>query len=822
VKNLAELIIAQSRALAGKYRRYFNETVGQDNITIWTWPDLIREVGAAVGPRPTTLLTPLQQSLLVREACLSTRSQLRHFGPIATTRGFWSGMDKFISQLRQNKQSITETIGDPDKAADLEIILNRYEELLATAGSTDLAGRYERLTAAIRATATTVELLPGITELCVVGLAGPNGVQSELLEVLAIHGLTYRHQTSLIQPSRPQQLQLLTAAEPYGEVRAVADRVVALLSAGVSLRDIAVIYPSEQYLDLLRKEFRRRTIALRASTIIRLSAIPLIRRLLTDFGGQPGMATLPDHYANFADYLAQDAAYKRWQSELTEGSAEEIRRLAARELRAVESLLELADQAGAALEGIYGDRTFSARKYAEILSLAAAQTNIWQEPYPGPGLRCVPLGGEASALLARHLFVVGLSQEVLGARRPGWLPELASSPEPTAVLDLLLTEGPQTAVLSVAQADTAGKLNLRPLYFQTLRERWSPPEDQISYYRPSAESVEQRAETELLTRKLAVELARVSSQVTPWDGDLGSVIERIYANIERREFTVSNLESYLNCPFSFYAQNLLKLRSIDVELGEVQAVDEGSLIHAVLSDFFTQVDFPLTTVKQPQYQQLLDRLLAEAINRQRAEYPTILPGAWEISHLRLANFLATVLREELTAAEESDFVPVKVEEPITPLTIETAYGEVTLRGRIDRIDSDGAGAWRLIDYKGGEVKQKEIADYKRIQLAIYAEAWRRKLVENGAELTALEVCYFSYRKGKRTIYRPKSLDGAEAWLQGALQVAQTAVEGILAGNFLPQPPSADNCKWCGFADLCRESGGLQHKKFAVKGGSASV
>src|SRR5690606_2330545 len=119
------------------------------------------------------------------------------------------------------------------------------EELLATTGLTDLAGRYEQLTSALRAAVTTVELLPGVTELCVVGLAEPNGVQRELLEALAERGLTYSHRLSLLPPSRPQQLQLLTAAEPYGEIRAVADRVVGLLSAGASVNDIAVVYPSE-------------------------------------------------------------------------------------------------------------------------------------------------------------------------------------------------------------------------------------------------------------------------------------------------------------------------------------------------------------------------------------------------------------------------------------------------------------------------------------------------------------------------------------------------------------------------------------------------
>lgn len=818
---MAQLIIAQSRALAGKYRRYFAEAAGERDLTIWTWPDLLREIGTLVGPPPTTLLTPLQQLLLVREACLSTRSELRRFGSIAETRGFWSGLNRFISQLRQNRRSICEVVGDLDKVADLQIIVHRYEELLATTGLTDLAGRYEQLTSALRAAVTTVELLPGVTELCVVGLAEPNGVQRELLEALAERGLTYSHRLSLLPPSRPQQLQLLTAAEPYGEIRAVADRVVGLLSAGASVNDIAVVYPSEQYLSLVQKEFERRDIPVRASLTKKLAAIPLIRDLLSGYAERAGKATFAEHRLNLAAYLEQHGADKLWPSELSDDSTEEVRRLAARELRAVESLLELADQAGTALQAIYGERSFSAREYAGILGLAARQTEIWLEPYPGPGLRCVCLT-EASDLLARHLFAVGISQEVLRPKRPGWLPELGSSPEPAAALDLLLTEGPETAVLSFSQADTGGKLNLRPLYFQTLCERWSPQEIRIPYYRPGRERGDHSGSAEPHARKLAVVLARRSNRITPFDGDLGAVIECVSAEIERHEFSVSKLESYLNCPFSFYAEHLLQLRAADAELGELQAVDEGSLIHAILRDFYRQVDLPLTPAKQSAYQQLLDKLLLEAIGRQRLECPAIKPGAWEIAYLRLAKFLAAVLQEELRAVEASALLPVKMEEAITPLTIATAFGEVTFRGRIDRIDCDGAGTWRLIDYKGSEVKLKEIAEYKRIQLALYAEAWRRRLLESGEELTALEICYYSYRTGKRTIYRPKSLADAEAWLEGAQQVARAAVEGILSGHFWPQPQSDKSCNRCCFADLCRAKGGFRHKEIAVKGGSTSV
>ncbi len=90
------------------------------------------------------------------------------------------------------------------------------------------------------------------------------------------------------------------------------------------------------------------------------------------------------------------------------------------------------------------------------------------------------------------------------------------------------------------------------------------------------------------------------------------------------------------------------------------------------------------------------------------------------------------LREHFLASEWADRQPFRVEEPF-----EVTIGQAVVRGRMDAIfkrplpdSGDGAGEgpgyeWIIVDWKTGQVPCGKELDDAVVQLAVYAEAWRR-------------------------------------------------------------------------------------------------
>ncbi|MBO8127176.1 MAG: PD-(D/E)XK nuclease family protein [Firmicutes bacterium] len=821
---VGDMLILPSRALANKYRRLLEGQAGPDPANILTWPDLLRLIAAELEVPSKRLLSPVEVALLVMQACRTLQPDLSYYAGIAGKKGFWQGMARFIQEVRFTGAPWQDQVTHPAKRRDIELILSKYQSLLGTTGCTDSPGRYRELAAAVREATKEGRSLfvsRGLARITVIGHQ-LGGVQKDLLEALADQGISWALQESIYSGSRPRELRLWKAAEPYGEVHRIGREVAGLLEAGVPLQEIAIIYPQERYLTLLRKELNLRGIPVRDYAQRPLGAFPLVSRLLAGFQSHECLkAPLADHLAGFREYVAEQVKPELWESELAENTDEDTRRLAAQEFRAVESLLQVIDDSGEVLAFLFGSEPISRSEVCRALALLVDESPLWEKPFPGPGLTCIPLG-QAQSVSAKYLFFVGLSQGVLGKRRTGWLPELAEQYEYTQVIDALLAEGPLSVTLSYPATDTGGSLQLKPLYFDRLyQEGLVTSSEEIPYHRPDGGHAS-GAEKAVIDRKAEVERKRRSPVFTSYDGNLAGA-QTAASRSGKHHFPVSRLETYLRCPFGYFAKYLLELAGEEGEIPEVQPIDEGSLIHHVLHRFFSTVETPLDSRLEPKYEALLADLLEEAIEQRKAQAPQVLPGAWQVSRFRVHNFLRGLLQEELCHLSEPGCLrPAQLEEAITPVELETSAGVAELSGRIDRIDTDGAGNWLLIDYKKGEVNRKEITECTRLQLPIYAGAWLEQLSAQGVAVKSVGVCYYSYQKAKRCLYTPKDSDQAREWLERAKSVAGRAVEGITAGRFLPLPQKADTCDSCEFPDLCRARGGLTHKRLPEESGESGA
>ena len=125
----------------------------------------------------------------------------------------------------------------------------------------------------------------------------------------------------------------------------------------------------------------------------------------------------------------------------------------------------------------------------------------------------------------------------------------------------------------------------------------------------------------------------------------------------------------------------------------------------------------------------------------------------------------------------------------TEQSFEIKVGDVTVVGRIDRIDSQADGTVSVIDYKTGKGRDQESAD-ESLQLSLYAIAAAEK---------------WGYKVGALVFHNlednvPVRTTRNESDLLMARQKVLEAAEGIAAGDFKATPGL--HCDFCAYRSLC--------------------
>lgn len=220
----------------------------------------------------------------------------------------------------------------------------------------------------------------------------------------------------------------------------------------------------------------------------------------------------------------------------------------------------------------------------------------------------------------------------------------------------------------------------------------------------------------------------------PWDKPLSpGLCRRLYGRTLRS--SVSRLEKYRLCPFSWFASYGLKLRKRREY--ELDAASRGELYHQVLADIGRYV-----LEKGLKWQDINEKAAADLVDMSLNRYlPLALAGILKSS--ARYDYLAGRIRNTLIGAvlilaehtRCSDFVPVAWELPfgngerIPAYSIDLGDGRaLELSGRIDRVDmaedkETGKFWFRIIDYKSGDLTLDPVDIYAglRLQLLVYLQ-----------------------------------------------------------------------------------------------------
>jgi RecB family exonuclease len=270
--------------------------------------------------------------------------------------------------------------------------------------------------------------------------------------------------------------------------------------------------------------------------------------------------------------------------------------------------------------------------------------------------------------------------------------------------------------------------------------------------------------------------------------------------LEPRPLSVSAVETYLACPFKYYARHVLALEDEPDDDEVMDPRRQGQFVHRVFERFFREWEAAGGGAIAPErlgdahalFERIADTELAAlpeaeaALERTRLLGSPVAPGLADAVFRMEAERPVAVVRRELECRLEGRFT---FEAPDGPRRI-------ALRGVADRVDLLADGTFRLIDYKLGRAPQKSRA----LQLPIYALCVEQRL---GGRWTLGEAAYIAFREPKRIVPLFTARSDRDQVLAAAAGRLVAAVDAIQAGHFPPRPEDVFLCGFCSYTAVCR-------------------
>lgn len=212
-----------------------------------------------------------------------------------------------------------------------------------------------------------------------------------------------------------------------------------------------------------------------------------------------------------------------------------------------------------------------------------------------------------------------------------------------------------------------------------------------------------------------------------------TTIEKLYGNVLKT--SVSKLETYKKCPFSYFLKYGLNLKQKE-EL-KIQNFDTGSFMHEIIDLFFNQVkeeNIQLTELlgEEEKIRKIVNQIVETKLDYGKYRFTATVK--YKILIQRLERMVTKALKYIVESLVYSDFNVEGTEvefdngKEYKPIEITLENGKrIEIRGKIDRVDiartSDG-NYLRIIDYKSSarNVDLNEVYAGISIQLLTYLDA----------------------------------------------------------------------------------------------------
>jgi ATP-dependent helicase/nuclease subunit B len=290
----------------------------------------------------------------------------------------------------------------------------------------------------------------------------------------------------------------------------------------------------------------------------------------------------------------------------------------------------------------------------------------------------------------------------------------------------------------------------------------------------------------------------------------------------KREFWVTELDAYLNCPYDYLITNVLGIEPLEEVTEDISPLDRGSKVHAILRNFYLSWRKTITRENRDEAKALLRKLADSAFDSEADTF----------RNRHDKELFLTVMAERFLDAEEEfwkqGMKPAYLEQKIDHYRLVLANGEeVELSAKIDRIDVDENGNFIIVDYKTGKYPLPKMNIEQDIfQLPVYAVMAQQAFTgKDPAFRKPIGLAYYDlkgttgggardivlYNKEVRNDHpsskpkaSPKGAEEFEEILRQSMDKARRAIEGILAGNFPFTPQDENKCRFCPNEMMCEK------------------
>lgn len=324
---------------------------------------------------------------------------------------------------------------------------------------------------------------------------------------------------------------------------------------------------------------------------------------------------------------------------------------------------------------------------------------------------------------------------------------------------------------------------------------------------------------------------------------------------EAMKISASSLKAYRKCPLMFYMDYVLNIRSDNEPVPYMDAATYGSILHATLEDMFNslrtgathnpvRVDADTIKTMVADYESLVQRVMRHAnrlYHRQRYDGRLdAMPSETLLLSRMIADFIVRLLE-----ATHVPFNFLAAEKKVNSVG-DTPYGQwkasdkntVNVRMDIDRLDSLDDGTIRIVDYKTGADTNKALSvqalfgnehdssNDAALQLLFYSVIYSELVGFDGViepSLIRVRDAFVKPSNTKRPIEEDhlifndtpdENVKYSSDLTKLSPEMAHNAstfrkmlgemVDEIFDVNTpFKQCDDSENCKYCGYADMCR-------------------
>jgi ATP-dependent helicase/nuclease subunit B len=323
--------------------------------------------------------------------------------------------------------------------------------------------------------------------------------------------------------------------------------------------------------------------------------------------------------------------------------------------------------------------------------------------------------------------------------------------------------------------------------------------------------------------------------------NLGDEAKEKLTEYGKRNFSISQLETYAKCPYKYFAERVLKLEPVEEPTEEIEALEMGNLLHTILYEFYSELNCKniiLQNAGEKDFEyayKLIFRIAEEKIEKANFRSPLSFFEKEKVLGIKGERKNSLLLKFLIAERDNNDgFDPKYFEESFGQIgnanynkSILTDFSvrDINISGKIDRIDFNEADKkYKVIDYKiGGRMPTaRDLLGGISLQLPLYMYA-AKKLIEaqisvdsdpSSAEIYSLKFSNsdFGRKPVKITDSRKKDMTEDEVivanydLIEICLDSIEKYVKSIANGKFnLSALKDRENkvCRYCDFRSICR-------------------